>query len=656
MPIPYFGRIQFSWCPNCNVPLILTRKCAVCNTIAIDIPLTPPGEVRPVFDHTIKYFRKIIDENLGNGFGDYFLPKNHILLFNRVSAADRMEELIVNGQVLGKFVFDTILSKWKFQFTFEGAKLFLDHVKTLKKIVIVDADAVPFIAKGANVLGPGVIDADTSIKIGDDVVVVSPSRKIVAIGTAKKKGEDMVLRQHGIAVKPRKHRDPDRPISLNLYKPSSWKTAVNANRDILQRKIKEAQSFIRRTKDAFSLPVAVAFSGGKDSLATFLLTRDVIPSQNLFLFFADTGIEFPEIIPYIHEVADKYNLSKQLIIESANGRFWKDLQTFGPPARDYRWCCKTCKLAPINRGIETHFPNGVLTFVGQRRYESRQRSLEKRVNKNPWVPGQIRALPIRDWPALLVWLFLFKEKAPIPPPYLMGYERVGCWLCPANKMADFELLKQRHPALMRKWTKYLATYQRKRGLPSSWVQHGLWRWKSPSNALKQFLLHAGISIPQITAHYGDAGKGTRAMYAAGVSPCRMGGFTLEGRFSKYQNIERVREHLHVLGTVFFSSELSAIRVEATRIPSFHINLFADGSFTVRAESEKALINGASLLVKTVIRALDCTACGICIQQCQQKAIYLKHGRSRIDTEKCNHCLQCLNYCPLLLNRELATPA
>lgn len=652
MPIPYFGRILFSWCQTCNTPLILTKRCAICGDVAPQITLTPPGEIRPLFDDTANFFRSILDQYLGDNRNTLFLPHDRVLLLNRVSSSDRLEELIVDGKVLGKFVFDTLTLKWRFQFTLEGASQLLSHYPDSTKTVTIDQDAVPFIEKGANILGPGVSSADHSIAIGDDVVVITPEGGIVAVGTAKKSGIEMETRSRGVAVKPRKHQKSKTPQPQLVNIPVTWERVVAANQSILKQKQKEAHAFIRRAVRNNQLPVAVAFSGGKDSLATFLLVNQVLTDQTFSVFFADTGIEFPETVSYIQEVANHYDFKERLIVESVSDRFWEDIETFGPPARDYRWCCKTIKLAPINRGIDKHFPNGVLTFVGQRRYESRRRSQEKMINRNPWIPGQIRALPIHNWPALMVWIFLIQEQAPIPSMYHKGYERIGCWLCPANKMADFELLRESHPELFQKWNSYLEAYRVKNGLPESWHRYGLWRWKSPSKALQQTLSNAGIPLPRPSLSYPASSTDLKVDYTVGISPCQSGGLVLEGRFTGIQDLASMVDNLTILGRTVYSDELNAIRIEFTDPKKANVNLFAGGNFTVRAESPKDIIESTRKLIQTVQRITHCTGCGICLQQCPQKAITLQNTAFHVNSAKCTHCQVCLSFCPLVLKTGL----
>ena len=73
--------------------------------------------------------------------------------------------------------------------------------KPEKKFVIVDKGAVPFIVKGADVMAPGIINADYEIKKGEMVWVRNEEGTPLAIGTALIDGKEMVKGRKGKAVK-----------------------------------------------------------------------------------------------------------------------------------------------------------------------------------------------------------------------------------------------------------------------------------------------------------------------------------------------------------------------------------------------------------------------------------------------------------------------
>lgn len=70
-----------------------------------------------------------------------------------------------------------------------------------RRRVIVDPGAVKFIINGADVMGPGIIEADPSIKEGDLVIIIEKAHgKALAIGRALTQGSEMPGKK-GKAVK-----------------------------------------------------------------------------------------------------------------------------------------------------------------------------------------------------------------------------------------------------------------------------------------------------------------------------------------------------------------------------------------------------------------------------------------------------------------------
>ncbi len=83
-------------------------------------------------------------------------------------------------------------------FTVRGAL----ELKPRKNLVTVDTGAVRFVRNGADVMSPGIVAADDSIKPSDPVIVVEERhKKPLAIGTALISGPEMVQSTKGKAVK-----------------------------------------------------------------------------------------------------------------------------------------------------------------------------------------------------------------------------------------------------------------------------------------------------------------------------------------------------------------------------------------------------------------------------------------------------------------------
>lgn len=66
------------------------------------------------------------------------------------------------------------------------------ELKPTRRLVKVDSGAVKFVVNGADIMGPGVVYADSSIKEGDFVIVVEEAHgKALAIGKALVVGDEM---------------------------------------------------------------------------------------------------------------------------------------------------------------------------------------------------------------------------------------------------------------------------------------------------------------------------------------------------------------------------------------------------------------------------------------------------------------------------------
>lgn len=78
-----------------------------------------------------------------------------------------------------------------------------------RHVVTVDAGAISFVSDGADVMRPGIVDADESIEAGDLVVVVEETHgKALAIGRALTDGDDM-LGEEGRVVESLHHVGDD---------------------------------------------------------------------------------------------------------------------------------------------------------------------------------------------------------------------------------------------------------------------------------------------------------------------------------------------------------------------------------------------------------------------------------------------------------------
>ena len=100
--------------------------------------------------------------------------------------------ILINGEPLVMLVENTPF------LTLKGAL----EVNITSKYVVVDMGAVKFMAKGADVMSPGITEADPGIREGELVIVVDETHhKPLAIGRSLITGIEMVENNEGKAIK-----------------------------------------------------------------------------------------------------------------------------------------------------------------------------------------------------------------------------------------------------------------------------------------------------------------------------------------------------------------------------------------------------------------------------------------------------------------------
>ncbi len=624
------GKNHLKWCRSCNLPILESKGCPKCGNPTQEIEFTPPGDARPAFPHDIALIREQADKDYGPGAGEALLPEGHVVILSKAPALDRMDEILVDGEIVAALRYDMGVG-WKLILRMQGA-LRLAKVAT-KGWVTCDPGAVKYIQESKNLMAPGVNDADPDIEEGDEVLVLTPEKEIVSTGMAKMTGPRMVEESRGIAVKTRWYKPEE-------YKPSdianSWDDVVEANRAVIEKRVDEAKGFIKNTMAKHDVPAIVSFSGGKDSLATLLLTLDA--ELDLPVLFVDTGLELNETVAHVHDVCERHNL--KLIEEHAPAdAFFGNLVYFGPPAKDYRWCCKTNKLGPTVGAITKNFPNGVLSFIGQRKYESEARNAKPRIWQNPWTPGQVGASPIQNWCAMHVWLYIFMREEPFNVWYTRGLDRIGCFLCPASDLAEFEMIAGKSDR-WDQWDGFVNKYMEERGLPAEWKEFGLWRWKNAPKSIREEVSRiTGKGVSDLTRQTKAPEIGPLYMKVQdGYSPCTMG-YSVEAGLSRPIDIEKVRPFCHAMAWQV------DVDPDGEFITAGFTTIYREGSIIAKSSVERDAQTHIKQAFQVIVRAEQCVGCGLCAARCTPGALYMEDGKVRINEDDCVFCRQCFGPCP-----------
>lgn len=160
MTIINLGKNHLRWCYTCNLPILESKKCPICGFITSEIPLTPPSDARPAFDHDINFIRKMLDTMYGCRTGKGVIPDGHIVILNKAPSLDRMDEIIIDGAVIASIRYD-IGSGWKLIPRMQGAYRISKYFS--RGYVVCNDEAIQFIREGKNLMVPGVIYADPEI-------------------------------------------------------------------------------------------------------------------------------------------------------------------------------------------------------------------------------------------------------------------------------------------------------------------------------------------------------------------------------------------------------------------------------------------------------------------------------------------------------------
>jgi predicted RNA-binding protein (TIGR00451 family) len=141
--------------------------------------------------------RKTADYQFGKGVGKVLFPDSARITFSKQTY--RIRHVFLDGNLLATLR----PTDGMFSLTIHGAKC-LASIKPLRYYVTVSDDVVSFISRGKSVFAKHIVNVDSEIRPGEEVVVLDEKGTVAAVGRAVLSGKEMRAFKRGVAVRVRK--------------------------------------------------------------------------------------------------------------------------------------------------------------------------------------------------------------------------------------------------------------------------------------------------------------------------------------------------------------------------------------------------------------------------------------------------------------------
>lgn len=405
-------------------------------------------------------------------------------------------------------------------------------------------------------------------------------------------------------------------------------TMIEKNSEIMNLAVADAK---RRAKELFDKDISrcdiayIAFSGGKDSVALLELCNDVLP-LSVPVVFSDTDMELPDTYDIWEEVKKRYP-ERDFIKATAETTALENWKRFAPPSRTIRWCCSVHKSTPALMALKGKLKKSaikVMAFVGVRGDESISRSFYEDSSDGVKNASQLNRMPILDWGAHELWLYIFSNTLPINRAYRYGLPRVGCIMCPESTNKYEWYIDKVYPAALEPYSNMIIETSSK----SFWdeedkkdfIGSSSWQARKSGVVLKDTISSA-------------------LEESSGLSTTFQSPF-----FSK----ELFFEWIKTLGRVLFDRETGNTLLELPQEPADGIPFIYDTenvqgdrvTFTFRGKAEQLIMLP---FIRGMLRKVSaCVACRCCEAECGNGAISTVDGKIKIDDVKCSKCKKCYN--------------
>ena len=426
-----------------------------------------------------------------------------------------------------------------------------------------------------------------------------------------------------------------KPLNIQVFfdgmmklEPVDVDAMVAANAGIMDIVVADAK---RRTKELYDESISrcdiayIAFSGGKDSVVLLDICHRVLP-LSVPVVFSDTDMELPDTYKVIDEVKQRYP-DREFITAKAETSALETWRMFGPPSRTIRWCCSVHKSTPALMSLKKKLRRSaikVMAFVGVRGEESYSRSFYEDASDGAKNASQLNRMPILDWGAHELWLYIFANDLIINCAYRKGLTRVGCLMCPeASKKYEW-FVNENYPRELRPYCDIIIATSAKHftsdAEKSEYIGNRHWQARRSGMVLRETVMppleeRDGLKITFQSPH-----------------------------FKK----DLFFEWIKTLGTIVKERNTGRKLLKLPNsldegIPFVYHAPYTGGglvSFEFRSSAEFTAL--VPLLRSMLKKVSACVGCQSCEAECNFGAITFMDGKLKINGDKCIKCHGCYN--------------